>query len=473
MSEDLARPELHRSPELLEEYNRFVLEELAVREPAHIAAVVTIDYVFDFVILYESIRESWTFFPHRVHAFVVGQEAYEALSSLALPDAEVHLLPGEPGAWLENASQKVRLVEYSDLDRCLVSDVDNVFLAETPELLMLLDDADFVFVGAPHGHQIIQTNLWSYRKSERTIAFSRKWHEESSVRFGDAGGLPFALLASRDEQLKVHVLARPKPRANTHHHLSPYDVQANIPPFSLTRDPLGLGYREPEMGRAKVVHLGALHKKGSRGGLQREAIARHTSLEERLEVVVERFPESSQFLPLYATLATRAARRLGMPTPATPRAALEAQLEAAGALPSRSKLADLLNRQGLVGSGAVIGAGSGFANELLARWHGRDLLSVDVSENADAAGRVSDRSLDFVYLDAGHDYASVRQDLELWFGKVRPGGIVAGSNFVDGDLFEGSFAVRSAVSEFFAARDLEVRTTALDAPWVTWFVALP
>ena len=43
---------------------------------------------------------------------------------------------------------------------------------------------------------------------------------------------------------------------------------------------------------------------------------------------------------------------------------------------------------------------------------------------------------------------------------------------MDGDFAEGVFGVRSAVNEFFAAQDLRVRTTVLDAPWVSWFVEI-
>jgi hypothetical protein len=92
--------------------------------------------------------------------------------------------------------------------------------------------------------------------------------------------------------------------------------------------------------------------------------------------------------------------------------------------------------------------------------------------STEAAERIDDQSLDFVYLNAAHDYASVKGELERWFGKVRVGGFLAGNSYVDGDLFEGDFGVRSAVNEFFAAQDLRVRTTVLDAPWVSWFVEI-
>lgn len=46
-----------------------------------------------------------------------------------------------------------------------------------------------------------------------------------------------------------------------------------------------------------------------------------------------------------------------------------------------------------------------------------------------AAARVSDGSLDFVYIDGNHRYESVVQDIAAWSAKVRSGGIVAGHDF--------------------------------------------
>lgn len=50
--------------------------------------------------------------------------------------------------------------------------------------------------------------------------------------------------------------------------------------------------------------------------------------------------------------------------------------------------------------------------------------------SVDAAKAFPDGSLDFVYLDAAHDLRSVINDLAAWVPKVRPGGIVAGHDFV-------------------------------------------
>ena len=79
-------------PDLLLEFNRLVLEDFGP-ETIEIGCVVTDAYVFDFVIFYESLLNSWTFYPFRVHAFVVQGEAYETLRALELPHVEVRLLP--------------------------------------------------------------------------------------------------------------------------------------------------------------------------------------------------------------------------------------------------------------------------------------------------------------------------------------------------------------------------------------------
>jgi hypothetical protein len=42
------------------------------------------------------------------------------------------------------------------------------------------------------------------------------------------------------------------------------------------------------------------------------------------------------------------------------------------------------------------------------------------------ASRYIDGTLDFVFIDADHQYASVRRDIDAWLPKVKPGGIIAG-----------------------------------------------
>lgn len=42
-----------------------------------------------------------------------------------------------------------------------------------------------------------------------------------------------------------------------------------------------------------------------------------------------------------------------------------------------------------------------------------------------------DYSLDFVYIDANHTYESVKDDINLWYPKVKINGIIAGHDFLD------------------------------------------
>lgn len=186
-------------------------------------------------------------------------------------------------------------------------------------------------------------------------------------------------------------------------------------------------------------------------------------------------------------------------------------------VPSREELPVLLNRRGLLGVGAEIGVKSGTYSDLvLQAWHGRKLLSIDPWLEADpgeyhdtanvpqerheqymaqalarlephgerseiwrttseeATTRVEDRSLDFVYIDARHDYESVREDIELWLPKVRPGGVIAGHDYVDGLFREGEFGVRRAVDEVFGELGIAVLSTGGKPPrFPSWIVLLP
>lgn len=64
-----------------------------------------------------------------------------------------------------------------------------------------------------------------------------------------------------------------------------------------------------------------------------------------------------------------------------------------------------------------------------------------------AADRFEKASLDWVYIDGNHTYDYVREDLELYFPRVRPGGHVAGD-----DYGNKAYGVQRAVDEFVAGR---------------------
>jgi len=61
----------------------------------------------------------------------------------------------------------------------------------------------------------------------------------------------------------------------------------------------------------------------------------------------------------------------------------------------------------------------------------------------EAANLYSDNSLDFVFIDASHDYENVKNDILAWFPKVKTNGIIAGHDY--DDHWSG---VKKAVNEF-------------------------
>ena len=183
---------------------------------------------------------------------------------------------------------------------------------------------------------------------------------------------------------------------------------------------------------------------------------------------------------------------------------------------NRGEIPSILNARGLVGEGAEIGVKEGqFSEYLLGHWQGKVLYSVDpwrefgqaeyhdadnVSQHeqdrnfektvrrlarfgdrskalratsAEAAKTIPDASLDFVYLDARHDYASVKEDIGLWYPKVKPGGVLAGHDYLDGQLGKTMFGVKPAVDEFAAAEGLKVQATWREPVYKSWLVVKP
>lgn len=72
---------------------------------------------------------------------------------------------------------------------------------------------------------------------------------------------------------------------------------------------------------------------------------------------------------------------------------------------------------------------------------------------------VPDNSLGLVYLDAGHDYESVKTDLHAWFPKLVKGGIIAGHDYLN-----EAYGVKQAVHDFAKKHGFEVHLIAENKP---------
>ncbi len=191
---------------------------------------------------------------------------------------------------------------------------------------------------------------------------------------------------------------------------------------------------------------------------------------------------------------------------------------------TREELGSFLNSMGLIGSGAEIGVKEGyFSNRILSSWKGSNLYMIDpwrhmvdwesdinlkdsemektyekaVSAVREFEGRykilrmsseeaskiIEDESLDFVYIDANHDYSHVCEDLFYWYPKVKKGGLMSGHDYLNirkGDVIDGSdilcpetVEVKKAVDEFANEMKVNVNSTTKDfwyqVPFQSWY----
>ena len=110
--------------------------------------------------------------------------------------------------------------------------------------------------------------------------------------------------------------------------------------------------------------------------------------------------------------------------------------------------------------------------------------------SVDASKNFEDSSLDFIYIDARHDYDGVFEDLEYWYPKVKSGGLISGHDYtkVDGihtlNHFDSngnvirtektSFFVRKAVNDFVKKLNLDITINETnDEPFLTFYFIKP
>jgi hypothetical protein len=188
----------------------------------------------------------------------------------------------------------------------------------------------------------------------------------------------------------------------------------------------------------------------------------------------------------------------------------------------RSEFLSLLNKLVPGGRGVEIGVFKGqFSKEILDIWDGK-LYMVDVwrglgeeyqdmsnhnnhseaylntmqsiigleeraimirSASSDCIDLFENESLDFIYIDANHAYDFVKEDIDLWFPKLKKGGIFSGHDYVNLDwdqppylengkdkhiytntfsgevIYNGIFGVNPAVDEFCKNNNYELNLT--------------
>lgn len=88
----------------------------------------------------------------------------------------------------------------------------------------------------------------------------------------------------------------------------------------------------------------------------------------------------------------------------------------------------------------------------------RDRINVVRMLSAEAPKLYDDNSLDFVFIDAGHEYPDVSADLDAWWPKVKAGGVFAGDDYY-------GKGVKRAVDERFGANVEDIAGTGTGRQW--------
>jgi predicted O-methyltransferase YrrM len=88
----------------------------------------------------------------------------------------------------------------------------------------------------------------------------------------------------------------------------------------------------------------------------------------------------------------------------------------------------------------------------------KERINVVRLPSVEAAALYPDRSLDFIFIDAAHDYENVRADIGVWWPKLKPGGWMAG------DDYRGS-GVKKAVDHMFSWNVESVPGTGAGCAW--------
>jgi len=79
-------------------------------------------------------------------------------------------------------------------------------------------------------------------------------------------------------------------------------------------------------------------------------------------------------------------------------------------------------------------------------------------------------SLDFIYIDADHKYEEVKKDIQMWYTRLKKGGILAGHDYFNGISLDYSiFGVKRAVDEFVNLNNFKLNVTTNDGSFNSWY----
>ena len=182
---------------------------------------------------------------------------------------------------------------------------------------------------------------------------------------------------------------------------------------------------------------------------------------------------------------------------------------------NRSEITKLLHQFDLTNVGVEVGVHRGeFSNHILNTWDGEKLYSIDCYKHLDidyeyifnftdehfeylyrtakselskhgerselvrmtseeGSNLFDKKSLDFVYIDTLPDYNSISTDIDFWWDKIKCGGILCGSSYINTTHDGIEFGGKQAVDEFVSKHKLDSHLIVTDELFKSWFIIKP
>ena len=82
---------------------------------------------------------------------------------------------------------------------------------------------------------------------------------------------------------------------------------------------------------------------------------------------------------------------------------------------------------------------------------------MDYSHNV--VSRFKDQYFDFIYIDGGHTYKECKRDLELYYPKLKKGGVMSGHDFTcnENSMMEKGYGTQKAICEFLIRHNKKIQ----------------